>query len=90
MKILERQKPFYSLNAFNDALFVNSTTGLVPPARKRADRRGAASLRRFEDFVPRRENESSNERRTILRPSDFSSRPAAETKFRNLFSLRKL
>ena len=33
MKILERQKPFYSLNAFNDALFVNSTTGLVPPAR---------------------------------------------------------
>jgi hypothetical protein len=52
MKILERPKPFYSLNAFNDALFVNSTTGLVPPARKRAERRGVppgitATIRRL-------------------------------------------
>ena len=49
MKILERQKPYYSLNAFNDALFVNSTAGLVPPARKRADRRGSAARHHCDD-----------------------------------------
>ena len=34
MKILERQKPFIQPMPFNDALFLNSTAGLVPPAEK--------------------------------------------------------
>lgn len=56
-EILERQKPFYSLNAFNDALFV--ILRLVwcrPPEKEQIEEVfRPASLRRFEDFLPRRE-----------------------------------
>ena len=88
MKILKRQK--FSM-PFNVAVFVNSTAGLVPPARNGQIEEGSAG-RHCDDSQTsfRGVNESSNERRTILRTSDISSRPAAGTKYCNLFSIRNL
>jgi hypothetical protein len=89
MKIQERHKPiFTALRPFNDAVFVNSTTGLVPPARHEQIEEVFLLRHHSDDCrLPCAENEFSNKRRTILRSADFSSRSAAGTKFRNPFSI---